>query len=160
MSGCPSCHDIAEAHEGRYPWAIARLRAGYVWLNPCQYFAGSTFYVARRCVAELHELPADERQAHLMEMADVAAAVHYEFDARKMNYEALGNTVAHLHWWLTPRPHDDRRPGGPIWEDLDFLRNLWTGSSRPLPHDAQALRRRVLDALRHQNIEIEAELIN
>ena len=104
MSGCPSCHDIAEAHAGRYPWAIARLRAGYVWLNPCQYFPGSTFYVARRCVPELHELPADERQAHLMEMADVAAAVHHEFDARKMNYEALGNTVAHLHWWLTPRP--------------------------------------------------------
>ncbi|MEJ7724922.1 MAG: HIT domain-containing protein [Ilumatobacteraceae bacterium] len=139
---------------------LLALRAGYVWLNPCQYFPGSTFYVARRCVAELHELPADERQAHLMEIADVAAAVHHEFDARKMNYEALGNTVAHLHWWLTPRPHDDRRPGGPIWEDLDFLRNLWTGSSRPLPHDAQALRRRVLDALRHSNIEIEAELIN
>ena len=128
--GCPSCHHIADAEAGRYPWAVARLSAGYVWLNPCQYFPGSTFYVARRCVAELHEMPRVDSAAHLLEMADVAAAIHDEFNVRKMNYEALGNSVAHLHWWLTPRPHDDRRPTGPIWEDLDFLRNLWTCSNR------------------------------
>ena len=105
MVGCPSCHDIAEADEGRYPWAVARLRAGYVWLNPCQYYPGAMFYVARRCIAELHELSAAERQVHLMEMADVAAAVHHEFGARKMNYEALGNTVAALALVADPRPH-------------------------------------------------------
>ena len=158
MAGCPSCHHIADAEAGRYPWAVARLSAGYVWLNPCQYFPGSTFYVARRCVAELHEMPRVERAAHLLEMADVAAAIHDEFNARKMNYEALGNSVAHLHWWLTPRPHDDRRPTGPIWEDLDFLRNLWTGVQPP-PDEAAALRARILDALRRQSIEIEASLI-
>jgi diadenosine tetraphosphate (Ap4A) HIT family hydrolase len=158
MAGCPNCRHIADAEAGRYPWAIARLRAGYVWLNPCQYFPGSTFYVARRCVAELYELPADERQAHLMEMAEVATAVHHEFDARKMNYEALGNSVAHLHWWLTPRPHGDRRPAGPIWEDLDFLRNLWTGVQPPADETA-TLRARILDALRRQSINIEANLI-
>jgi diadenosine tetraphosphate (Ap4A) HIT family hydrolase len=158
MAGCPSCEHIADAEAGCYPWAVARLSAGYVWLNPCQYFHGSTFYVARRCVAELHELAADERQAHLMEMAVVAAAVQDEFNARKMNYEALGNSVAHLHWWLTPRPHDDRRPTGPIWEDLDFLRNLWTGV-QPSPDEAVVLRARVLDALRRQAIKIEASLV-
>jgi diadenosine tetraphosphate (Ap4A) HIT family hydrolase len=158
MAGCPSCQHIVDAEAGRYPWAVARLSAGYVWLNPCQYFPGSTFYVARRCVTELHELPVDERQTHLMEMAAVAAAVHDEFNARKMNYEALGNSVAHLHWWLTPRPHDDRRPTGPIWEDLDFLRNLWTGVQPP-PEETAALRARVLDALRRQSINIEADLV-
>jgi diadenosine tetraphosphate (Ap4A) HIT family hydrolase len=117
------------------------------------------FYVARRCVGELHDLPVDEREVHLMEMAAVAAAVHREFEARKMNDEALGNSVGHLHWWLTPRPHDDRRPGGPIWEDLDFLRHLWTGSSRPSFEDADRLRRRTLGALRREGIEIEAELV-
>jgi diadenosine tetraphosphate (Ap4A) HIT family hydrolase len=159
MADCPSCDHIAEAETGRYPWAVARLRAGYVWLNPCQYFPGSTFYVARRCVAELHELPTDERQAHLMEMAEVAAAIEHEFNARKMNYEALGNSVAHLHWWLTPRPHDDRRPGGPIWEDMDFLRNLWTGV-RPPADEAMTLRRRLLDALRRQQLQVEAVLVH
>jgi diadenosine tetraphosphate (Ap4A) HIT family hydrolase len=160
MTDCPSCHDIAEAEAGRYPWAVARLSGGYIWLNPCQYYSGSVFFVARRCVAELHELPADERRVHLMEMAEVAAAVQHEFSARKMNYEALGNAVAHLHWWLTPRPHDDRRPGGPIWEDLDFLRTLSTPGARPEPNAAGALCRRVLGALKMRNVSVEAELVS
>jgi diadenosine tetraphosphate (Ap4A) HIT family hydrolase len=110
MAECMGCRDIAEAETGRNPWAIARLAGGYVWLNPCQYYPGADFLVARRCVAELHELAVEERRVQLMEMAEVAASVQNEFGARKTNYEALGNTVAHLHWWLTPRPHDDRRP--------------------------------------------------
>ncbi len=129
------------------------------WLNPCQHFLGSTFYVARRCVAEVHELPADEREVHLVEMAEVAAAVHREFGVGKMNYEALGNAVAHLHWRLTPRFDQDRSPRGPIWEDLDFLRDLWTGGARPEPDDGRALRRRLLDALGRQRVTIEAELV-
>jgi diadenosine tetraphosphate (Ap4A) HIT family hydrolase len=104
MTACRSCHDIAEADERRSPGAVARLHAGYVWLIPCQYFPGATFYVAWSCVGELHELRTDERRAHLMEMADVAAAVHHGFIARKMNY-ARGNSVAHLRWWLSPRRH-------------------------------------------------------
>jgi diadenosine tetraphosphate (Ap4A) HIT family hydrolase len=76
-----------------------------------------------------------------------------------MNYEALGNTVAHVHWWLTPRPYDDARPRGPIWEDMDFLRNLWTGGAQPEPEQAGALRRRVLRALVAGGVEIEADLV-
>ena len=67
--------------------------------------------------------------------------------------------VAHLHWWLTPRFDQDRRPRGPIWEDLDFLRDLWTGGARPEPDDARALRRRLLDALGRQRVTIEVELV-
>jgi len=160
MATCPSCHDIAEAEERRYPWAVARLRGGYVWLNPCQHYPGSVFFVARRCVAELHELQGDERHAHLSGMVEVANAVQREFGARKMNYEALGNSVAHVHWWLTPRAFDDARPRGPIWEDLDFLRDLWTGAARPGPDEAGALRRRVLRALAVTSVDIEAELIS
>jgi diadenosine tetraphosphate (Ap4A) HIT family hydrolase len=159
MPSCPSCVDIANAEAKRNPWAIARLPGGYVWLNPCQYYVGSVFFVARRCVAELHELSGDERQAHLFDMVEVAAAVQRAFGARKMNYEALGNAVTHVHWWLTPRPHDDPRPRGPIWEDLDFLRNLWTGAARPEPEEGLVLCRRVLDAIAASDATIEAELI-
>ena len=55
-------------------------------------------------------------------MAEVAEALFRVFSPRKLNYEALGNSVPHLHWWLTPRYVDDPRPHAPIWEDLDFLR--------------------------------------
>lgn len=115
-----------------------------------------TMFVAKRCVAELHELARDERAAHLHEMAEVAAALHEVFAPRKLNYEALGNRVPHLHWWLTPRYHDDPRPGAPIWEDLDFLRVLWTQGGRAEPDVVDARRAALLAALRNADVTIEA----
>jgi diadenosine tetraphosphate (Ap4A) HIT family hydrolase len=152
---CPNCREIEAIEQGGHPWAVARLSTGYVSINPTQYYEGATFFIAKRCVAELHELDAGERRDHLMEMAAVAAAVFEAFDVRKMNYEALGNSVAHLHWWLTPRHHDDPRPGGPIWEDLDFLRELWTKAAVPDADRSAAIRTRLLAALRHQEVEVE-----
>jgi diadenosine tetraphosphate (Ap4A) HIT family hydrolase len=160
VKDCSNCRHIGEAEDGRHPWAVARLRGGYVWLNSCQYYRGAVFYVARRCVAELHELPADERAVHLMEMAEVAAAVEREFGARKMNYEALGNLVPHLHWWLTPRALDDPRPRGPIWEDPDFLASMSAGTAQPSPDEAVVLRRRVLDALMGRDVDVEAAFVS
>jgi len=71
------------------------------------------------------------------------------------NYEALGNQTPHLHWWLTPRYETDPRPFGPIWEDLEFLRALWTSGSQPAPDQRDQLRRRILDALQDRDIHIE-----
>jgi diadenosine tetraphosphate (Ap4A) HIT family hydrolase len=153
---CPSCAEIAEVERNAGgPWAIARLRTGYVTLNPTQYYAGATFFVAKRCVAELHDLAPDERATHLLEMAAVAAAVFRAVDARKMNYEALGNSVPHLHWWLTPRHLDDPRPKGPIWEDMDFLRLLWTGQARATDDESSAMRARILGELERGDVQIE-----
>ncbi len=52
---CANCMEIELVERGEHDWAIARLRHGYVWLNRTQYHEGATFYVAKRCVAELHE---------------------------------------------------------------------------------------------------------
>jgi diadenosine tetraphosphate (Ap4A) HIT family hydrolase len=72
-----------------------------------------------------------------------------------MNYEALGNSVAHLHWWLTPRHRDDPHPRGPIWEDADFLRALRSGPAKSgHDHDAST-RRRILRSLEAEDVEIE-----
>ena len=54
------------------------------------------------------------------------------FKPFKLNYEALGNGTPHVHWHLVPRYESDPHPRGPIWEDLGFLRLLWTGGgARP-----------------------------
>jgi diadenosine tetraphosphate (Ap4A) HIT family hydrolase len=157
MSGhaCRACQENQDADRGGDPWAIALLATGYVRLSPTQYYRGATFFVSRICVAELQELPAATRSTHLDEMALVAHAVFEAVRPRKMNYEALGNSVPHLHWRLTPRPHDDPRPSGPIWEDPDFLRALQSGSARPSDDERDALRRTLLDELQRSGVTIE-----
>jgi hypothetical protein len=47
MNACANCQGILDADAGRHRWTVARLDAGYVWLNQCQYYPGATFYVAR-----------------------------------------------------------------------------------------------------------------
>ena len=144
MDACHNCEVNAAFRRGEDPWGVARLATGTVRLGLHQYQRGLTFFVAERCVAELHELPRDERDRHLSEMADVAAAVFRAFGPRKLNYEALGNTVPHLHWWLVPRFADDPLPKGPVWVDPGFLQAERT--KQPSPDDAE--REELRDALR------------
>jgi diadenosine tetraphosphate (Ap4A) HIT family hydrolase len=151
---CRACSENAAAREGHDAWAVAGTKTGIVRVNPTQYHRGATFFVANACVAELHELEMPERLRHLEEMTEVAEAVLRTSGGRKMNYEALGNSVPHLHWWLTPRHADDPRPHGPIWEDLDFLRNpQWTGGCRPDESTLRDLKSTLLANLRQQSFE-------
>jgi diadenosine tetraphosphate (Ap4A) HIT family hydrolase len=152
---CPICAENEAADNGDDPWFIARLSTGYVRLMPTQYFRGGVFFAAKSCVRELHDLPRPDRQAHLLEMTDVAEAVFAGFGAHKMNYEALGNGVPHARWWLTPQHPDDRHPRGPIWENLDFPRELWTGGMRPEGPERTALKEQVFSSLDGLGLAIE-----
>jgi diadenosine tetraphosphate (Ap4A) HIT family hydrolase len=154
-SPCPICTDNAAADAGTEPWTVARLETGYVRLNPNQYFPGATFFVSTACVHELFELAGARREKHLNEMTEVAAAIFSSFSPKKMNYEALGNGVPHLHWWLTPRYATDPRGFAPIWEDLEFLRAQWTGGRRPDDKERVALGRQLLGALKARGLTIE-----
>jgi diadenosine tetraphosphate (Ap4A) HIT family hydrolase len=151
MTECRACRDNEAGALGQDEWAVAELATGVVRINPVQYHRGSTFFVARTCVAELHDLPRDERLCFLADMAAVAQAVFRAFQPRKLNYECLGNTVPHLHWWITPRHHDDAQPGRPIWEDLDFLRAQWTGEFCVTSEQRERLRHQLLAALVEQD---------
>jgi diadenosine tetraphosphate (Ap4A) HIT family hydrolase len=154
-AACPICVSNRAADEGDDPWFVARLSTGYVRLARTQYYRGAAFFAARACVAELHDLVAPVRQVHLMEMADVAAAVFDAFAARKMNYEALGNTVAHLHWWLTPRHADDPRPQAPIWTNPDFLEAERSGGAQPDEAGRDESKERLLRAIEARGLRVE-----
>jgi diadenosine tetraphosphate (Ap4A) HIT family hydrolase len=41
--------------------------------------------------------------------------MHAALRPRRINYECLGNVVAHVHWHLVPRYEDDPAPTRPIW---------------------------------------------
>ena len=155
MTDCPACEQNDAADRGNDPWAVVRLSTGYVRVHRIRRFRGYTLFVAKACVAELHELEPDARDAHLTEMAEVARAVFEAFGPDKMNYEALGNSVRHLHWHLVPRRADDARPQGPIWEDLEFLRAVWTGAPRYDDREREELRTALLGALRQRPVHIE-----
>jgi diadenosine tetraphosphate (Ap4A) HIT family hydrolase len=45
----------------------------------------------------------------------VAQTLAQVFDAKKMNYELLGNQVPHIHWHLIPRMKSDPDPLKPVW---------------------------------------------
>jgi diadenosine tetraphosphate (Ap4A) HIT family hydrolase len=91
-------------------------------------------------------------------MSEVAGAVFEAFQPRKLNYEALGNGIPHLHWWLTPRYATDARPTGPIWEDMDFLRAQWTSGARPNDLERDRCRSELLGTLERRNVVIEERL--
>jgi diadenosine tetraphosphate (Ap4A) HIT family hydrolase len=155
VDACHNCEVNAAFRRGEDPWGVARLATGTVRLARNQYHRGMTYFIAERCVAELHELPGDERDRHLSEMADVAAALWRAFEPRKLNYEALGNTVPHLHWWLVPRHPGEVRPRSPIWEDLDFLRAQWTGGCVPEDREREELRDALRGALQEEGAPVE-----
>ena len=62
------------------------------------------------------------------EVTRVARAVATAFGAVKMNYELLGNQIAHIHWHLIPRRGRRSRaaPAG-----VDGRRTSLDGSRRP-----------------------------
>ena len=156
---CEMCDAIENIDAGADPYGVARLTTGYVKLLTTQYFRGYTVFSSKLCVAELHELPAAVRDVHLGEMAEVAHALYRAFNPRKLNYEALGNGVPHLHWHLIPRYESDPHPRGPVWEDLAFLRNLWIGGATPDDGERDESRRALLAELRIGNVEIEREYV-
>lgn len=151
---CDLCARIERAERGENPFAVARTSTGYVNLADVQYHEGYTVFIAKRCVAELHELPDDERDQFLHEMAVVAEAVFETFEPRKLNYELLGNGAPHLHWHLFPRHDDDPCPRGPVWEDPGFLRALHNGEQAG-PSRLVPMKRRLLDALTRRELAIE-----
>ena len=155
---CEMCDSAKQIDAGENPFAIARLTTGYVTLCATQYFHGYTFFAARRCVREIYDLPASERATHLHEMAEVAHALASAFNPRKLNYEALGNGVPHLHWHLIPRYETDPHPRGPVWEDLNFLRQFWLGGGAPDEKTDEA-RRAILTQLRLGDVQIEREYV-
>lgn len=144
MGSCWICEENDRQAVGRCDGAVAELETGWVRLHRRQRYRGGAFFVSRTCVREVYDLDAASRSLHLVEMAEVAAAIDATFSPVKMNIEALGNGIPHLHWWLTPRHEDDPRLSAPIWENPEFLRDMSSesGFADPdaLAHDADLLR--------------------
>ena len=108
---CPACTGQWPAPEQR----IADCGSTIAYLHDDQFFEGWTFLVLKRHATELWQLEAAERAGLIEEITRVAQAVGAAFGAVKMNYELLGNAIAHIHWHLVPRRADDPSPRQTVW---------------------------------------------
>ena len=110
-SDCPAC-------AGRWPSAALRIAdcgTSVAYLHDDQFFPGWTYLVLKRHATELWQLDAAERAALIEEVTRVARAVGDAFGAVKVNYELLGNAIAHIHWHVIPRLAGDPSPRLPVW---------------------------------------------
>jgi len=108
---CPAC-------TGQWPHAeqrIADFDQSIAYLHDDQFFPGWTVLVLKRHATELFALAPAERAALMEEASRVAQALACVFGAHKMNYELLGNQIAHIHWHLIPRLATEPRRTEPIW---------------------------------------------
>ena len=94
---------------------LGELDTSVAYLNEDQFFAGWTFLVLKRHATEIYQLSRDERARLMEDVSAVAQALAAVFAPVKVNYELLGNQVAHIHWHVIPRLAGDPAPRMPTW---------------------------------------------
>jgi len=94
---------------------IADLGLSKAYLHDDQFFAGWTVLVLKRHATELFHLAQTERIQLMEEVNLVAKTLAELFQAKKINYELLGNQLPHIHWHVIPRLAGDPAPLEPVW---------------------------------------------
>ena len=64
---------------------------------------------------EMTDLTPNDRAHMMMVVFAVESAVRRVTQAAKINLASFGNVVAHVHWHIIPRWHDDSHFPQPIW---------------------------------------------
>ncbi len=116
---CPFCGKLAGLERlpaGELVWAFPHSVA---LLGAWQFYTGYCVLASREHATELSQLADAVRRAYLDEMCLLARAIESAFRPHKLNYELLGNQVAHLHWHVFPRSADDPARLSPVWLALD-----------------------------------------
>ena len=110
----PAC----KACSGTWPRAdhfIADLGLSNAYLHDDQFFPGWIVVVFKRHATELFHLAPTERIQLMEEVNLLAKVVAHVYEARKINYELLGNQLPHIHWHVIPRLANDQAPLEPVW---------------------------------------------
>lgn len=118
QSDCEICRRIDSCRDGTHPGLIAEMDTGFAVLGDSQFFLGYSLLLCKQPVTELDELDPETRLRHLQEMSQLADAVRRVVTPHKLNYEALGNQVHHLHWHVFPRRLSDPDPRMPVWGQM------------------------------------------
>ncbi|HEU0068453.1 MAG TPA: HIT family protein [Nitrospiraceae bacterium] len=94
---------------------IADLGLSKAYLHEDQFFPGWTVVLFKRHATELFHLAPTERIQLMEEVNVVAKTLAQVYEAKKINYELLGNQLPHIHWHVIPRLAGDPAPLEPVW---------------------------------------------
>lgn len=116
-SECAGCRRVRTARAGGDPAFIAELRESVALVHEHQPLRGWVVLMLKDHAEHLGRLPLDRQLRLAHDVADTAAALDRAFAPRRINYECLGNVLAHVHWHIIPRyaPPIDPQPAGPAW---------------------------------------------
>jgi diadenosine tetraphosphate (Ap4A) HIT family hydrolase len=110
----PTC----KACQGSWPREdhfIADLSLSRAYLHDDQFFPGWTVVVFKRHATELFHLAPTERILLMEDVSRIAKILAQVYEAKKVNYELLGNQLPHIHWHVIPRLATDPAPLEPVW---------------------------------------------
>ena len=94
---------------------IADLGLSKAYLHDDQFFPGWTVVVFKRLATELFHLAPTERILLMEDVSRIAKILAQVYEAKKVNYELLGNQLPHIHWHVIPRLATDPAPLEPVW---------------------------------------------
>lgn len=96
---------------------VAELGETVAFLHDHQPLPGWTVLMLRDHQEHHGRLPLERQLGVARDIARVAAAVDAVMRPRRLNYECLGNAVAHVHWHVIPRfePPGDPEPRRTVW---------------------------------------------
>ena len=108
---------VAEAHSGTNPTVISRVPSGWVVCGDTQVVHGYCLLLPDPVAPDLNSLSVDGRSRFLLDMVAVGDVSLEVTQARRINYEILGNSEPALHAHLFPRydSEPDALRLGPIW---------------------------------------------
>ena len=146
---CPVCQNIEQIRANNNPFFVKEMKSGYVVVCHHQFYRGYMLFMSKEHKKELHELDMAVRKTFLIEMSLVAEAIYRAFRPRKLNYELLGNTVAHLHWHLIPRYEEEINIRQPIWSVDSKIR--CAEKYRPSIKELELIKQKMLSELYGKN---------
>lgn len=98
---------VSECQAGTYPKSIARISSGWVVLGDVQFLRGYSLVLPDPVVPDLNQM-AENARVNLMREVTLLGDVLLEVtQARRINYEILGNLEPALHVHLFPRFDDE-----------------------------------------------------
>ena len=111
---CFACERIKQIKAGQNPYFLAEMHESYAVLADDQRYEGYCILLLKTHEEHLAQLSA-QRQLELFEdVVQIAEAITRSFHPLRLNYECLGNTLAHVHWHVIPRYEWDPEPNSPV----------------------------------------------